>query len=158
MNYDLEDFNDDGLLLPGTFLTLVTFYIGRFLFFGPLSLLASNRGFSGGGSLDLSFLTDVSPLAMFSSIPAAIVIYAMLARSPASSAFIKTLWKWGKLELIVCLMIQMAILVYEFDQSAIDWPVQLAFGTINVFFLLYLFSSSRPKDVFAQFPGDDRPA
>lgn len=152
-NYDINDFNEEGILTPGTFLGLVTFYIARFLLFGPLSLLAKNRGFSGGGSLDTSFLTDVSPFAMLSSVPAVLIIYAMFARNENSHVFIKRLWHWGRPLLLFSLLAQMAILTTEVYFAKTATPVQMVYGFLNIFFLIYLLTSPRPKDVFSMFPG-----
>lgn len=155
MNYDINDFNEEGILTPGTFLSLVTFYISRFLFFGPISLIGGFRGFSGG-RLDLSYLTDVSPFAMASSIPAVLIIYTMISRKPNSHPFIKKLWSWGKPLLIGSLIAQIVILGLEVYTAKAATPVHMTFGFLNFFFLIYLTTSNRPKDVFDMFPGQKK--
>ena len=147
MNYGIDEFNKDGILVPGLFLSFVTFYTARFLFYGPMSLVAGRR-VSG----DFSFLTDVSPFAMISSIPASLILYAMFSRRVGSSQVIKKIWSLGQPLLLFSLIVQMVILGYEVLINEALSAVQIVYAFLNLFFIIYLIRSSRPKDVFSMFP------
>lgn len=157
MNYDIDDFNKDGTLTPGTFLIIVSIYISRYLLFGPISLIASRRGFSGGGKMDLSFLTNVSPFEMLSSIPAVLLLFLIVRRNSKSPAYLKFTWRHGRILLILSLLVQLIIkLANTITEQQLTIP-SAVFITLDTFLLYYLATSTRPRDVFSMFPEDTPP-
>ncbi|MBO6556870.1 MAG: DUF2919 family protein [Pseudomonadales bacterium] len=150
--FSINDYDDKGVLKPGTFLIIANLYVARFLLFGPLSLLAKFRGFSSGPSLDTSFLTDVSPFEMLSSIPATVVLFIMLARSPQSAAWMRRTWDRGRLVLLACLSVQIIIQVIRIATANDLSLSDIVTGTLNLFFVIYFSTAARPRSVFAMFP------
>ena len=156
MNYDIDDFNNDGVLKPGAFMTMVIMYSSRYLLYGPLSLLAARRGpGSSGGKLDLSFLSVDSPFEILVSVPAILVLSAILFRSKASKPITRTMWKNGKALLVLGTIGQLAILLIEISTSRHLEMFTLMGGFLNLYVLYYLLTSKRVKDVFSMFPGDE---
>jgi len=150
--FSIDDYDDKGVLKPGVFLIIANLYIARFLLFGPLSIFAKFRGFSKGPSLDTSFLTDVSPFEMLTYIPAVILLFIMLARNANSGNWMRRLWKNGRQILLFCLLTQIAIHVIRTFLSGDISIADMVIGIINLYFVVYLVSSARPKVVFSMFP------
>jgi len=153
MNYDVDDFTEDGILKPGIFLILVTIYSSRYLLYGPLSLIASRKGRgSSGAELDLSFLSVDSPFLMLVSIPAAIILFIMLSRSKESRPFFRMVWKYGKALLVMGAVGQLGLLILNvINGQPLGLPMFVG-GFVNAYVLYYLLTSERVKDVFSMFP------
>lgn len=153
LQYDIDEFTDSGVLKPGIFMTFVILYASRFLFYGPLSIIASRSGSIGSArSLDISFLTADTPLHMLSSIPAVVFLYLMLARSPKSTPLARKIWHDGKWWLGGSAFIQILLEGYALmghGQIATISLIQLA-AAVYVFY--YLGFSQRARDVFSMFP------
>lgn len=154
MSYDIDDYNNEGTLTPGTLLILANCFVGRFFLYAPISIFASFRGRMGGPKLDVGFLTDVSPFLMLSSVLPALLLYVMFTRHSGSPYWCRGVWKHGRRILISCLLFQILILFYEFDVGADVFPVQVFSFATSFFFLIFLSRSKRPRDVFSMFPGD----
>lgn len=155
MNYDISDLNDKGVLKPGLMLMAVTVYLARTIFYGPLTLLAKRRGFSGGGSadLDMSYLTVSSPIELFFAVPALLVAFAMLKRSEKSGAFIRAVWRNGKWLLLLSVSMHLAhLLVFALGRSGSIETVDVASGIVDVYIVYFLMTSTRVRDVFSMFP------
>ena len=150
--YSIDDYDDKGVLKPGIFLLISNLYIARFLLFGPLSIFAKFRGFSSGPSLDTSFLTDVSPFEMLSSIPAVILVFIMLARNADSGTWMRKTWEKGREILLSCLLTQIAIHGIRIFSSESIALSDVVIGIVNLYFVVYLVSGTRPKIVFSMFP------
>ncbi len=154
MNYDISDLNDKGVLKPGLMLMAVTAYLARTLFYGPLTLLAKRRGFSGGSAeLDMSFLTVSSPIEFFFAVPAVLVAFAMLKRSALSGPFIRNVWRNGKWLLLLSVSMHLAyLLVVALGHSGDIQTVEMVSGVIDIYIVYFLMTSTRVRDVFAMFP------
>ena len=153
MNYDVDDFTEDGILKPGMFLILVTMYSSRYLLYGPLSLIASRRGReSSGAELDLSFMSVDSPFLMLVSVPAMTILFIMLSRSKESKPFFRMVWKYGKALLVLAAIGQLGLLVLDLiNGQPLGLPMFVG-GFVNAYVLYYLLTSARVKDVFSMFP------
>ena len=149
--YSIEDYDNHGVLKPGFFLIACTAYVARFLLFGPLSLVAG-RAMRGREALDVSFLTDASPLEMLSSIPAVIILFIMLARKPNSPDWMKLMWKHARALLALSVSAQLIIVInrvfYGHELSLVEFIV----GMVNAYLLVYFSLNNRPKAVFSMFP------
>ena len=151
--YDIDEYRNDGTLLPGIFMILICLYLSRYLLYGPLSLIASRRGFGNSNAkFDLSFMTVDSPFEMLTSIPAVLVLFVMLARTKKSKAWIRWIWANGSHMLQFCAVTQFGLLVVDFVQAG-KLVLVLAVGAVfNLYVLYYVFANQRVKDVFAMFP------
>ena len=150
--YSIEDYDEKGILKPGALLILAVLYVARFMLFGPLSLLAAFRPMGVGPKLDLSFLTNVSPFEMLSSIPAVIILFIMLARSETSANWMRWVWEHGVKILVISVIAQLSIQITRFihtDQIILD---QFIMGLVNLYLLYYFSLGTRPKLVFSMFP------
>ncbi len=150
--YSIDDYDNKGVLKPGIFLLIANLYVARFLLFGPLSLLAKFRGFSRGPSLDTSFLTDVSPFEMLSSIPAVVLLFILLARNADSGNWMRWTWRNGRIILLSCLLSQIAVQLIRIGLSGNLSRAEIITGTLNLYFVIYFTRIARPKAVFSMFP------
>ena len=153
MNYSIDDFTDHGVLKPGLFLTLIVMVLSRFLLYGPLSLLASRGGITGGNSyIDVSVLSVDSPFLMLASIPPVVILYILVARNNGSSDLIRNIWKHGRLILLVSVVCQLVLQVVEVVMSGIAGLPVLAGVIVTAYCTFYVATSGRVRDVFASFP------
>ena len=149
LNYSIDDFTDDGVLKPGLFLTLIVAVLSRFLFYGPLSLLAS-RG--GNSYIDVSVLSVDSPLLMLASIPPVVILYILVARNSASRELIRNIWKHGRLILLVSVVCQLVLQIAEVAMAGVAGLLVLVGMIVTAYCTFYLATSGRVRDVFASFP------
>ncbi len=104
----IDDYDDSGNIKTGFFLQFSLVYFARFLLYGPVSLLAGL-----GLRYDLSFLTDLPPGLMITSIPPTILLFFLLAgRSLIKSRMVEVFFNNGKLILIGVGILQLILLVY----------------------------------------------
>lgn len=154
MNYNINDFNDEGILNPGTFLIMILLYSSRYMLYGPLSIIASRAGRMGGSglNLDLSFLTVDSPFEMLVSVPATIILFIMFIRSKESKQITRTIWRNGKPLLITGIVGQLVLKGLDLlDENSIAVASMLG-GFVTLYALYYLAISKRVIDVFSMFP------
>jgi hypothetical protein len=153
LNYSIDDFTDDGVLKPGLFLTLIVAALSRFLFYGPLSLLASRGGITGGNSyIDVSVLSVDSPFPMLASIPPVVMLYILVARNSASRELTRNIWKHGRLILLVSVVCQLVLQIAEVAMAGVAGLPVLVGMIVTAYCTFYLATSGRVRDVFASFP------
>ena len=153
LNYSIDDLTDDGVLKLGLFLTLIVAVLSRFLFYGPLSLLASRGGITGGNSyIDVSVLSVDSPLLMLASIPPVVILYILVARNSACRELIRNIWKHGRLILLVSVVCQLVLQIAEVAMAGVAGLPVLVGVIVTAYCTFYLATSGRVRDVFASCP------
>lgn len=150
--YSIDDYDEKGILKPGILLLLAELYVARFMLFGPLSLIASFRPMGTGPSLDLSFLTDVSPFEWFSSIPAVFLLFMLLAKSENSGKWLRGVWHQGAKILAFSVIAQLSIQIIRIADGGSLGMDQFVMGLINLYLVYYFVLGKRPKLVFSMFP------
>lgn len=157
MNYDIGDFDNNGILKPGAWLLLATVYLSRYVLYGPISIIASLRGRGGSGAqLDLSFLQLESPWELLLGVPSLLVLFAMMRRRAEAGELVRSIWRNGKSILIASVLLHLGFLAYEAYQmmgsrAGID-PLTIISGIVDLYILYYLLTYTRITDVFAMFP------
>ena len=148
--FSINDYDDKGVLKPGIFLILIIAFTARFLLFGPLSLIA-RRGLRTR-EVDMSFITDVSPFEMVSSVPPVVILFLVLARGVNSPNWMKVTWMRGREILLVTVLVQACL--YAFRLTTVETIVapDVVVGVVNLFLLFYFAFNARPKAVFSMFP------
>jgi len=149
MNYNIDDYADDGTLKPGLFLTLMVGVSARFLLYGPLSLLAS-RG--GNTYLDVSVLDVDSPLLMLASIPPVVILFILIARNKNSSDLARKIWAKGRVIMAACVSFQLALQFKEVLVGGSATLLQLIGLIVSLYIVFYFSRMPRARDVFASFP------
>ena len=155
--YDFSDYDKYLSLKINIDLWLIIAY-----FMKPLILKASTiqMGF-GAKSASVSGLKDlVYPhdfgffLALLSTLPVFLLIFAYMKRKPEAPGYIRTLWhNSGKLLLLTAILNIVIVFVpslvsMAYQINLLDWG-QLA---IAACIIVYLLTSRRVKDTFADFP------
>lgn len=157
INYDLDEISRDGVLIPGGMLILLTFYLSRFLLFGPLSLLAGKGGRGSKiSNLDMSFLNVDSPFEMATSIPAVTILFIIWTRNQNSADWVRWIWRNGRLFLLFSVCSQLTVEAANFYLLGKFDGVDLVYGIININVALYLLTKQRVRDVFSMFPEPEK--
>jgi hypothetical protein len=149
----IDDYTADGTLKLGLFLTLLVLVPSRFLLYGPLSLLASRGGITGGNSyLDVSVLNVDSPFLMLASIPPVLILFILVARNKNSPDLARKTWANGKVIMVASLICQLALQLMEvWGVGKVAFP-QLMGLIVSGYILFYFARMPRARDVFASFP------
>ena len=145
----IDDYDEKGNIRPGLVTIFIFIYCSRYLFLGPLSILAKRAGnFGNATSLDTSFLTNISPFLMISSIPSVLLLYLVIYRSEESSKFMKYLWRKGKAVLIISILGQISInLSINMEINVNGWP-NLVILALNLYLIFFIFKSEKLKLYF----------
>ena len=151
--FSINDYDNKGVLKPGIFLILIIVFTARFLLFGPLSLIA-RRGLRTSREVDMSFLTNVSPFEMLSSIPPVVILFLMLARGVNSPSWMKVVWMKGKEIMLATAAIQTGLYVLRLTTAETLLVSSVVVGVANLFLIYYFTFNARPKAVFSMFPSE----
>ena len=140
----IDDYDDHGNLKTGLFLQFSLVYFSRFLLYGPMSLLAGR-----GLRYDLSFLTDLPPALMISSIPTTVLLFLVLVgKSFIKSMPIEIFFKNGKVILIGVGISQIILLCYDRLSESNLSNVFLAGLIFNLLMVFLVWKSERIELVF----------
>jgi len=156
--YDLDDYDSNHTLKPGTFLALIAIYSSRYILYGPLSLLAGKKGRgSPGAEMDLSFLKLESPMELIMCVPSILVIYAMMRRKPEAPQRVRAIWKNGRWLLLAATALHLGFLLFNvFVAGRPIVTITIISGFIDLYIIHYLFRSTRVRDVFSMFPEEEQ--
>lgn len=152
--YSLEDFDQYHVLKIPLLLWLSTFYLLKY------PLLYALPAVPAMGSAE--YLTKFViahfhwSLLVFSCLPAALVLVAMMRRRPTAGAAVRRIWTYGRglllLAVVADLSIQAALIVGQ-QQKLSEYV--LVIGYLDVMLWLYLWRSRRVREVFKQFPASE---
>lgn len=152
MIYTPDDYNQyDVLNVPMSF-TLATIYMLKHFIIFTLPMVAQTM------PAVVKFAhAHVSVTLMIVSIPAILVLFASLRRTPYAGKIPRWLWKNAKILLFSSVFLEISIIVSfallnikQFDAAS------LLFLYIDSIIVLYLWRSKRLKDVLAEFPVPER--
>ena len=98
-------------------------------------------------------------IAIIAALPAIIVIFTAFKKKPEASDLIKKLWRNGANFLTVAAIISMTTLIKPLMQSNLNHMTMLDLThwiqlVIAISILIFLHTSQRVKDTFADFPQD----
>lgn len=106
------------------------------------------------GESKWDFLMPSSDLYILTSIPAVVVMIALIRRRPNANQIIRKIWFDARLFLLAGIVSEWLLcLFFEVTQAQVDVSYQFIFTTIiNISAFLYIFSSEYIKDLVLDFP------
>jgi hypothetical protein len=126
----------------------------------PLVVALSSLG--GGSSDTREFMRGaISAATLFPSLIAALVLYALIRRTPAGPEWVRWVWARGRALLALSAATDLLVTV---GSSLWHWglgaaqsdAVALITGAFDAYFLIYLLASKRLRDTFRDFPAAER--
>jgi hypothetical protein len=151
--YGFGSFDDYFCLRPSRMLIASLIFLCR----SVIAVVAFGLGGDGaeqllGGIVD----PEANWAGVLAAAPALLVLYALVARVPRAPSFVQWTWKHGRLLVALSALchIGIAAVYYSSDPrhwhglSALDAAVALA----DLAIVVYVFSSSRVRQTFADFP------
>jgi hypothetical protein len=159
MTYTPDDYDEHMALKPSAAMVL-TFFIG-IRHFALILLPALMSIKSRGSGPDLSFMEHlVSPGLLLGDLFILPLLLAWAKRTPDSSKIWESIWRKGKLLLLVSFLLQAIAFTYL---SVIPEITRLSTGNrislfpfyylfLTLIFVYYISASQRIKDVFADWP------
>ena len=153
-NLTLDDFDEHGCLKITFGLWLVIVYLCRHVVLLVLGAASSFANFTYGQRGANYSVVFSDPWLLMSSAPALVVLFAAIRRTPFAPRLVRTVWKAGRLLLILATMLDLTILgaLAGFGLLTIQTG-HIAQGFFDLLCLLYLTGTKRVKDTFADFPG-----
>ena len=156
--YSISDYDKYVCLKPGFKIWLVIIYFLRpyILFVSAIQMGFGTKNANVSGLKDAFYPDDFGFfLACIVALPVILVIIAYVKRKPGASEFIQKLWRNG-LKLLTSVAVLNIVILFvpgklgsTYHITMID-KVQLV---IAVVIIIFLYSSKRVKDTFADFPG-----
>ena len=153
-NLTLEDLDEHGCLKPTFGLWLVTVYLSRHVVLLLLGAASSFANFTYGQTgADYSVVFS-HPWFLAASAPALAVLFAAVRRTPSAPQLVRTVWKAGRLLLMLAASLDLALLgvLAGFGGLTIQTG-HIAQGFFDLLCLRYLTGTNRVRDTFADFPG-----
>ena len=141
----------------GTWLAIIYFLRPLILQLSSIQMGRGNKAAGAGGLKDAIYPDDFSLfIAILATLPIIFLIVAWIKRKPGASDFIKKLWRNGKNFLIATALLNIVIIFVPlimkdyYRITTLDW-VQII---VAVGIIIFLSTSQRVKDTFADFPED----
>jgi hypothetical protein len=149
VEYDLSDYHDDGTLRVSVSIIAMVLFLSRhvlLIFMGGVST------FKGAEVSGVEGLYS-HPMLLLASIPALLVLIAMLRRVATGGTLPRAIWRAGRWLLCIAAVLDVALTLFLADFRANRISVQhVAVMIGDAFVLLYLLRSQRVRDTFADFP------
>jgi len=153
--YESWSYDDDFCLKPPFLLKASILYLCRSLLLFGLFVISSTRGQVTGIEKLIPGGEHAAALAL-SGIPALLVFYALLRRSPSGSGFARWVWQHGRTLLATSAVMEVcAALLFLYSGAAAVGEfgaVRFALLLLDVYILAYVLMSVRVRDTFSDFP------
>jgi len=154
MKYSFEDYNEYNVLKIPLMLVLTNLYLLKQILIFVLPMLSS-----------IPLLVKLahqhfSVALLLSSLPAVLVVVAMLRRAPKTRVpLIRRIWRWGRVLLLSSLVLELFLLILYIMLGIKKLnEISLMFIYIDVVLMIFLNKSQRVRDVFAEFPDQFPPS
>ncbi len=151
--YPESQYDEHLCLRPPVMLWLAALYLSRAITL-PIAMAVCHFAGVNDKAIDL-FRGLWSAELLVPSAMAATVLYALCRRVPAASRPVRWIWAHGRMVLAIAAVTDICLLLSgvgrrgEFNSQAMWAPAAAA---IEVYFLLYVLTARRVRDVFAEFP------
>jgi hypothetical protein len=153
--YSLSSYDDNLCLKPPLLLWLGILFLSRGVTF-PLVVTLGQLG--GGSSADTRALIHglFGLGTLLPSSLAFLVLFALAMRAPTGVRPARWIWRRGRLLLATAAILDLALAVSGSSvrrggvETIGEW--QLVSATFDLYFLIYILTSRRVRDVFADFP------
>ena len=155
-HYGLNDFDKHMCLQPGLVIWLVIAFLMR-----PYIVMVMSFAQMGNrmGTIDLVYPDRIwFAVDALAALPAVLVVVVSWMRRPGARALVRRAWHNGRAWLLTSSVANasvavMSLVLSESSRTTIVSPILLV---LSVWCLWFLWVSRRVRDVFADFPDDDR--
>jgi hypothetical protein len=150
--YGPDSYDDYFCLRPSWLLILCTVFLCRGV------LLFAAFGLSGGVPAALSEVVDAETLwrGCIAAVPAVLVLYALTARAPGASGFVRFSWRNGRILLVLSALGYVGLTALQLGADPRRWLfsplVTKALVAAEIAILGYVLLSSRVRQTFLEFP------
>ena len=150
--YGLDSYDDYLCLRPTKLLIACMLFLCRGI------LLSAAIGLSRGVPAVLRGIVTAQTLwtGVIAAIPAALVLYALSARAPGASAFVRFSWRHGRALMAVSALAYIGFTVAELGSNPHRWLTSSIPGEalvlVELGIIVYLALSQRVRQTFLQFP------
>ena len=130
----INDYDDQGNLKLGLLIPFLILYLGRYLLYGPISMLASRGNFS----YDMDFLAIQNPFLFATSVLPIFLGFLFLARRLPKGSFRLFVWQRGREVLVVTSLLQFSVsLIFSvFDKKLVPLIFLSHFFDLVVVFII----------------------
>jgi hypothetical protein len=151
--YSLSAYDDYFCIKPPLLLWLAVLYLSRAV---TVPIVAAVGGFAGVSSDAIALLKSSWSLeGLGPSVAAALVLYAMIRRSPTAPRFVRRVSMHGRLVLAVSAVLDLALSGFLLASQSVQpghMPPGLITAGADIYFLLYVLLARRVRDTFSDFP------
>lgn len=150
--YGLDSYDDYLCLRPSWLLIVCTVFLCRGV------LLFAAFGLSGGVPAALNEVVDAETLwqGCVAALPAVLVLYALTARAPGATRFVRFSWRHGRILLSLTALAYLALTALQLGTDPRRWlfssPVTKALVVVELAILGYVLLSARVRQTFLEFP------
>ena len=147
--YNLSDYRDDGTLRVSGLIIAVMLFLSRHLLLIFMGGISTFKGAKVSGVPGLYS----HPLLLVASIPALLVLVAVLRRIATGGALPRAIWRAGRWLLCLAAVFDIALtlVLADFRADRIS-AIQIAVVIADAYIVAYLLRSERVRDTFADFP------
>jgi hypothetical protein len=156
--YGLHSYDDFLALRPPRLLIACLIFLCRDLVVVGLFGVSKLFGASGGIPPLLNDIVDPETLrsGCLAAVPAALVLYALVARVPTARAFVRWTWAHGRGLMSLSALSSVAVAVAQYGSDPRGWlnsPLAVkAIVLAELAIVGYVFLSSRVRQTFLDFP------
>jgi hypothetical protein len=153
-SYSASSYDDFLCIKPPLLLWIAVLYLARAVALPIVWGLSSLAAMSPEARTLIFGLT--SPSGLVPSLVAAAVLYALFRRVPAASDRVRWIWARGRSLLAVSAVMDLALSLAQsplWRPSGADAsPMPLLAAAFDLYFLVYILTTRRVRDTFADFP------
>ncbi len=138
---------------------IIVYFLRPFIL--KVSTIQMGRGVksaSVSGLKDLVYPHDFSFfIAFLATIPVILLVIAYTKRRPGASEWVRTIWRNGKMLLVVTAVLNIIIIFVPFLMDLTHRINLFGWGqlAVAIYILYHLYTRQRVRDTFADFPGAD---
>jgi tetratricopeptide (TPR) repeat protein len=157
LTYDLSQYDEHGCLLLNGSQKLIMLFLGRGFWLPMFASFVSSKGNKPGaesvkGSMDFILHGSKHPLLELAcALPVVLLVFVLFKRKPESGRLMRRLWAWGP-----WLLLLSAVADFTLRVVTVRWGGSLGMAPfwllIDTAIGIHIFSSSRLRDVFKDFP------
>jgi Protein of unknown function (DUF2919) len=151
--YSQSSYDEHLCLKPPLLLWVALLYLSRAVSLPVVLGLSSVAGVSSDTKEIFQGLFGAYTL--LPSFFAAVVLFALIRRSPSASRTVRWICTRGRLILVISALLDLALVVDSaFRHTELDGQAGLGLltGVFDLYFLVYVLAARRVRDVFSDFP------
>ena len=148
--YSFEDYDKYSCLKPNADMWLVIAYLVHSFVLFIVYLVTQFR--MRGGAGEVGYLGAMHPVSVLSAVPAITVVWAYFNRAPGKAGFTRAIWHHGHALLLLSCALSTVHPLWVITHTRHIDAIPVLLLTLDLAALIYLVTSRRVKEVFADYP------